>query len=448
VLKSLINVKGDLFATIVSFAAQAFIRLASSLIITRILQPDAYGILTVILSIAFVIELIADMNVTLFIVRDPEGDQPKYLNTAWTIRLCRALINTAILFSMGPVIASSIYDAPALSLPLRVFSVCFLISGLESMSFPLAVRRKRARVVMYSELAATAIATSFGIAYCLHFRDYWGMIYSTLLSRMVMTGLSYCFFRDLRPRLQFDSQAAKRILGFTKFTMPSSLITLGINQFDKIIFLRLFDLTLLGVYGLASNIASPIESLVLKISQTVLYPRCAQYFREDPLNSAHRYYTENTKLFVSIMLPGALIAGASQFVIAFLYPQRYADAAMILQAFMLRTILQSLNSPSEDLLIAAGEVQVLLVGNIYRAVWLVGGSLIGYYYMGFVGFTYGAALSPLPVLIYYSYLQYNKGLLVLRYEFLRFGFVAAVAILAYLLSNLISMIWPGLSLRH
>ncbi len=446
--KNLINIKGDLFATIFSFSAQACIRLASSLIITRILSPDAYGVLTVLLSIAFVIELIADMNVTLFIVRDPDGDEPRYLNTAWTIRLCRASFNALILFVIGPIIASSVYHAPSLSLPLRVFSIWFVISALESMSFPLAIRRKQSRIVMYSELVAAAIAATFGITYTLHSRDYWGMIYATLLGRLVITSLSHCFFRESRPRLQFDLQAAKRILGFTKFTMPSSIITLVINQFDKIVFLRLFDLTLLGVYGLASNIAGPIEALVLKISQTVLYPRCAHYFREDPHTVARKYYTENTKLFVSIMLPGAVVAGASRFVITLLYPNRYAEAAMVLQAFMLRTVLQSLSSPSEDLLIAAGEVQVLLVGNIYRAVWLFGASLLGYYYFGFVGFTYGAALSPLPVLTYYLYLQHRKALIVFKYELYRLVFVASVAILAYLLSSAALMLWLRLPLRR
>ncbi len=445
--KKLINIKGDLFATIFSFVAQACIRLSSSLVITRILNPDAYGVLTVLLSIALVIELIADMNVTLFIVRDPDGDEPQYLNTAWTIRLCRATVNAAILFSIGPIIASSVYDAPALSAPLRVFSLWFIISALESMSFSLAIRRKRARIVMYSEFAAAAIAAAFGITYSLYSRDYWGMIYATLLGRSVITCLSYCFFRDARPRLGFDMQAAKKILGFTKFTMPSSLITLIINQFDKIVFLRLFDLTLLGVYGLAANIAGPIESLVLKISQTVLYPRCAQYFREDPASVARKYYTENTKLFVSIMLPGAVLAGSARFVITLLYPNRYAEAAMVLQAFMLRTVLQSLSSPSEDLLVATGEVQVLLVGNIYRAIWLFSVSLLGYHFGGFVGFTYGAALSPLPVLIYYFYLQHHKGLLIFRYELYRFSFVAVLAVLAYLASTALLMIWPHFSLR-
>ena len=55
-----------------------------------------------------------------------------------------------------------------------------------------------------------------------------------------------------------DWAAAREILGFSKFTMPSSMITIALSQFDKIAFLRLFDLNSLGIYGLAGNIAAPI----------------------------------------------------------------------------------------------------------------------------------------------------------------------------------------------
>ena len=45
------------------------------------------------------------------------------------------------------------------------------------MSFPLAIRRKRSSIMMYSELASTVIATTLSLTYCHFSRDYWGMVY-------------------------------------------------------------------------------------------------------------------------------------------------------------------------------------------------------------------------------------------------------------------------------
>jgi O-antigen/teichoic acid export membrane protein len=443
----IVNLRGDLFATAASFALQAVIRLGSSMILTRYLNPEAYGIITIILSIAFVIELLADINVTLFIIRDENGEQPRYLNTAWTMRLGRAVLNSAVLFVCAPVIASWIYGLPALTVPLRVFSVSFIIGALQSMSFPVAIRRKRARVTMYSDLASMVVSTVFTLIYCYYSRDYWGIVYGMLLQRALMSALSYLFFRELRPRLQFDWAAARQILGFTKYVMPSSLLTLALNQFDKIVFLRLFDLQLLGVYGLAGNIAGHIETLVTKISQSVLYPRCAHNFRTDPENSTLKYYAENVKLFTSILVLPAAVCGAAHLVVSVLYPKGYAQAGTVLQAFMVRATLLALASPSEDLLIASGEYQVILHGNIFRAITMITASLFGYHFFGFLGFTYGTALSGLPPLAYYLWLQSRKGMMIAKYEVYKVIFVVSIAASTYLASRLVSAVWPVLRMR-
>jgi lipopolysaccharide exporter len=442
-----VNLKGDLFATAASFGTQAVIKLGSSLILTRLLRPEAYGIITILMSVTFVIELIGDINVTLFIIRDKHGEEPKYLNTAWTLQLGRSLLNAVVLFFCAPLISKYVYHTPDLTDPLRFISVWFVLAAGQSMSFPIAIRRKRSRIIMYSELIATFLSSSFAVIYCYYSRDYWGLIYATVLQRALITVMTHLYFPELRPKLHFDWAAAREILGFTKFTMPSSLITLALSQFDKIALLRLFDLHLLGIYGLAGNIAAPIESLIGKISQMVLYPRCAHDFRTDPETYWIKYYTNNVKVFLSILFVPAAIGGGARLLIAVLYDSRYALAGPILQAFMLRAMLFAVASPAEDLLIATGESQVILIGNIFRAVGMLAASLTGYYFFGLMGFAYGVALSGLPPLIYYLWLQNQKRILIFKYELYKAVFLCGVALIAYIGSSLLLAIWPIARIR-
>ena len=446
-ISKVINFKGDLFATALSFGTQIVIKLGSSLILTRILRPEAYGIITILMSVTFVIEMIGDINVTLFLIRDKNAEQPKYLNTAWTLQFGRAVFNTIILFICAPLIAIHVYHAPELTNPLRFISLMFLVAGFQSLSFPIAIRHKRSRIIMYTELVSTFLSSTFAVIYCYYSRDYWGLIYATVLNRGLTAAMTHFYYPELRPKPRFDWVVAKEILGFTKYTMPSSLITLALSQFDKIAFLRLFDLHLLGVYGLASNIAAPVESLITKISQMVLYPRCAHDFRTDPDTYWIKYYTDNVKVFISILLVPAAVGGGARLLIAVLYDSRYALAGPILQAFMLRAILLAVASPAEDLLIATGQSQVILIGNIYRAVGMLVASLTGYYFFGFMGFTYGVALSGLPPLIYYLRLQSQKKILIPKYEFYKVAFVCAIAVTAYVCSSLLLSIWPLTRIR-
>lgn len=447
VLNRLVNLKGDLFATGFSYAAQSVVKFCSSLILTRILLPEAYGVITILMSIVFVVEMLSDIGINVFIIRDERAEEPRILNTAWTVRLGRSMLNTAVVCIFAPQLSASLYDAPSLAAPLRVISLLFVSGGLESMSFPLAIRRKRTRIIVYSELAAAFLSAIFTVVYCAFSRDYWGMVYGTVVGRLLITAFSYGFYREHRPRLQLDLAAARHLFRFTRYTMPSSIITLALSQFDKVVFLRLFSFDVLGVYGLASGIAAPIESLISKISQLVLYPRCAHNFRTDRDNFSLKYYTENIKLFGGILIVPAVVGGAAHFLITVLYPFHYAATAAILQAWMLRAAMLALASPAEDLLIAAGHFQVILIGQVGRAIWMIGGSLVGNYLFGFTGFTYGVALSGLPPLVYYWWLQREQGLMVVKYELYKVAFTLGVAVSAYVGSSLLLPLWHTLHIK-
>jgi O-antigen/teichoic acid export membrane protein len=434
-------VKGDLFATAASFAAQIVIRLGASLVLTRVLKPEAYGIVAIVVSIGYVVTMLADIAVTMSLVRHEHGDQSEYLNTAWTLRLGRSLLNAILMFWAAPLLGD-LYHAPLLTHPLRVYSLWFVLEGFESMSFPVAIRRRNSRIIVYSELVATAATTAFTLLYCYYTRDYMGMVYGMLLNRLILTVMSYGFYRDVRPRLMVNREAARQLLRYTRYALPSSFITLVLNQFDKMIFLRLFDLRLLGVFSLAGNIASPIEALIWRISELVLYPRCAHDFRTAPNEFSMRYYTHNTGVFLCVLTLPAVVGGAAQLLIGVLYDPRYAQAGMILQAFMLRASLLALASPAEHMLIAAGQLQVQLHGNIFRAISMIVGTVAGFYLAGFLGFIYGIALSGLAPLLYYLWLQRRKGLLIVRYELYRVGLLLATWGAASLASRLLLNLLP------
>lgn len=440
------NVRGDLFATIASFAAQTVIKLASSLILTRILAPSAYGTIAILMSIVFVLAMISDVGFATCIVRSPNGDQQSYLSTAWTIRVGRAALNTAIVFIFAPQLAA-LYHAPTLTVPFRVISLWFLIDGLESTAFPLAVRRRNARVLMYSETLGSVVSAAASVVCCFLLRNFWGMVYGTLLGRLTVVVISHRFYRELKPRLHWDRSAAKEIFEYARFVTPSSILTMFLNQYDKAVFLRMFTLDLLGSYSLAGNMSGPIESLITKASRMVLYPRCAHNFRTDRENFTKKYYVENTRLFIGILAIPAAIGGAAHLIISLLYDPRYIEAASVLQAFMVRAVLLALASPSEDMLVATGESKLILVGNVYRSLWMIGASYVGYRFFGFTGFAYGIALSALPPLIYYLWLQRRKGMLIAKYEFYKIAFSCAIAVFAYLLSSLVLVIFPGIRIK-
>ena len=364
-LSRFMNVRGELFSSTMTYSLSAFIKLGSSLILTRLLNPEAYGVIGILFSVAFTLELLSDVGATGLLIRHARGNETRFVRTLWTIRLIRCCINFTLLYALAPQIAR-IYELPLLTDALRLFSLWFLLVGLESMAFIVAQRNQRSRIGNYVDLGASAVMTVFIIGTATLFNDHNVFIYGTLLQRLITVIASHCFYREIGVGFAFDREALKDQFHFGKFVLPSSLLTIVLSQYDKVMLLKLFDLTTLGIYGLAGNMIGPVAGMINHNCRVVLYPRCADYFRNSRETAAHRYYTENARLLTVVSLPPMVIAGLSQSIVAFVYDTRYQGAGVILMVMGLGTFITSFHAASENLLVASGRTGTVLGANVVR----------------------------------------------------------------------------------
>jgi lipopolysaccharide exporter len=403
------------------------IRLGGSLILTRLLTPQTYGIFAIIFSLVTTIELLSDVGFTALLIRHPRGNEPKFVHTLWTMRLIRGGLNFCIMFFGAPIIAV-IYHAPVLTSALRMLGLIFVLSGLESMSFILAIRDRKSRVSNYAELASTVVMTIVSIILANLLKNHFAVIYAVLVQRALLMFASYFFYRNIGVGIAFDREAVAEQFRFARLVFPSSLLYIVASQYDKVILLRLFDLTLLGVYGIASNLSSAVSGVIVHNAQTILYGRCAEYFRADRATACLRYYGENRLLLLlGVILPASL-AGFSQSIIAILYDRRYSAAGFILMVLGLGSVITAFQTASENLLVASGRTHTMLVANVIRVCSLIPATLIGYRLFGFSGFLWFTLVATVPVLTYYYRQQRKFGLVRWRNELM----LLLVALLTFL----------------
>jgi O-antigen/teichoic acid export membrane protein len=270
------------------------------------------------------------------------------------------------------------------------------------------------------------------------------MVAGLLFGRALQTLLSWSLAtRAAWPRWRLERAAMREAFGFAKIVMPSSLLTMLLGQFDRVVFVRLFDLRLLGLYGMSQSLSGPAENLATRLSQTLLYPRCAEVFRRDPARLRSCFYRDNAKLLVLMAAIPALLGGAGQLIVDALFDPRYTQAGMIVQLLMLRTLLLALLRPSEQLQTAAGHVGVNLLANALRLAWLVPMSLLGWWFFGFTGFLVCAAVEPLPALLAAWHLQARRGLFEPRIEALRLGGAALLWLASWAASRALASLWEG-----
>jgi lipopolysaccharide exporter len=440
-LRSLINPRKELFASTFTYGVTAVVKIGSSFVLTRLLTPSAYGIFGILLSLMYVTELVSDVGIFAFVIRHPRGGEKHFIHAVWTIRLARSCLNFSVLFLAAPLIAQ-IYHQPVLTHALRLFSLQFLIGGFESMAFVLAQRDRLARIGNYVSMFTGFATTVFVIVVAMFTHSYLALLYGVLVQSALTTVVSHFFYRDIGIGLAFDRQVLVEQLKFGRFVMPSSMLSIVLTQYDKLVLLKLLDLSVVGVYSIAGNMLAPLSGIMIHNTRVILYARCAEYFRSDPAGVRERYYLENRRLLnIGAMLP-AVVAGFAPAFISIFYDSRYAMVGPLLVIMGLGTIISAFQNASENLLVACGKTHMVLVGNLIRLFTIVPGTLLGYYLFGIYGFVWFGTISAVILMVYFFWQQSKYELLDLRIELRRLGAALVLFVSCYVCSLILLKLLP------
>ena len=83
--------KGSIW-TIAGHGGGLIIRMARSLIMTRLLFPEAYGVMSLVWAMLYGLQMFSDVGLAAAIIRDKRGDDPRFLNTALRLSGCGGVL--------------------------------------------------------------------------------------------------------------------------------------------------------------------------------------------------------------------------------------------------------------------------------------------------------------------------------------------------------------------
>ena len=78
--------------TVGTFGLLQCVRLATSVVLTRLLAPELFGIMVIFNSLKAGIELLTDVGIGQSIIYNRNAENPDFYNTAWTLAAIRGVI--------------------------------------------------------------------------------------------------------------------------------------------------------------------------------------------------------------------------------------------------------------------------------------------------------------------------------------------------------------------
>lgn len=117
--------------TIAGYGASQILRLGSNLILTRLLFPELFGLMTLVNIFITGLHLFSDIGVGPSIIQNKRGDDPVFLNTAWTLQVIRSFgIWLCCILLAWPV--ANFYDMPQLLWLIPLVGLNTIINGFNS----------------------------------------------------------------------------------------------------------------------------------------------------------------------------------------------------------------------------------------------------------------------------------------------------------------------------
>src|SRR5262245_5591146 len=98
------------FWTTAAFGLSQILRVASSVILTRLLSPELFGIMVIVYGFRTGLDLLSDVGIAQSFVTNKNSDKPEFYNTAWTLRFIRG-IALWLLLTLAAIPIAYVYQA-------------------------------------------------------------------------------------------------------------------------------------------------------------------------------------------------------------------------------------------------------------------------------------------------------------------------------------------------
>lgn len=316
------------------------IRLGGNLVLTRLLVPEAFGLMAIVYVVMIGFTLFSDLGISQSIVQNPRGEESSFLDTAWTVQILRGLmifILACVASALLPVVAAwgwvadgTVYADPQLPWVIAVFSLSAAIAGFESTKLATARRHMWVRPVAQIELVSQVTALIAMIALAWWLRSIWSLVAGGIVAALVRTAMSHAALPGHGNRIAWDRASLAELIGFGKWVFMSSIVGFLVINGDRLLLGGMIPAQTLGMYAIAFLLVNALALVVSTITGNVVFPALSQVVREQPeeLSAKVNKFQIVTDLFLLGSAGFLIIAG--QAVVDMLYDERYQDAGTML----------------------------------------------------------------------------------------------------------------------
>jgi O-antigen/teichoic acid export membrane protein len=367
------------------------IRLASNLVLTRLLFPEAFGTMAIVQAVMIGIALLTDAGIEPAIIQNKRGGESIFLNTAWALQIMQGVLIWLAVCAVSPLIASS-YEQPILASLLPVAGLGAILSGFSSTRLIAASRTLSIKSRVLIDVGSYALGVLATILFAWIYSSIWSLVWGGLIGALLKTMASHFLLRGEKNKFAWEWVSVRELFGFGQWIMVSSALTFLAGEGNKLLLGAFLGMKLLALFTLASTMSLVFWQIAQQLNSRVFFPAYSEVARERP--ERLRAVAARSRLFV--IVPSWLVAlffvlWGNHFM-SFLYDQRYAGSGPMLQLLAMGSLVGVVGGSYNGLLWAKGMMRASTVLLALQISVQIVGMLIGNYVLGEKGVILSAAV--------------------------------------------------------
>jgi O-antigen/teichoic acid export membrane protein len=388
--------------TVIGYGATQVLRFGSNIILTRLLEPKIFGLMSIVTIFLISIQLFSDFGINQSIIRHRRGEEPVFLNTAWTVQVVRGIcIWLVYLIIAWPL--SLIYNQPDLMWLIPFAGLNAIILGFHSTIFAKFSRHVSVDRVTIINISVYIIQIFVTLTLTLFYRSIWPLVVGSLLSSLFKLFIGHWLNRKSPNRFAWDRDALKELFSFGKWVFIATMIGFLAAQSDVVILGKLAPLEKVGVYNIAFTLSDIPRQIINGIYTSVIYPLVSKLINLPKLVFRQKFADQRRYLLIPCAIVIAMLANFGDLVISLFYDNRYYDARWMIPILSLGLWHTLLYRTTSSCLVAMGKPFYVAQGNFLRFLIVAMGLPIVFSWQGLFGAVVLMSFSDLPVYASVSY---------------------------------------------
>ncbi len=407
--------RGSLWLGTASLVEQG-LRFLRNIILARLLAPEAFGALAIVLAINQAFETLMEIGIQTAIIQNPKGQERTYLNGAWWLAMARAVCLYALACLVAPWVAQ-FYHNPDLLPLMRVAFLGILFNGAMSPRIYVAIKQMNFKqwVLVHHGAGLVGILSAVLLAFAI--RNVWALVLGFTIEAAVRCLLSYLVCPYL-PGLSFDRDHLRALFKYVRGVAGLPILTYIFMRIDIFVIGKICSPTELGLYSMAAAISQmPFHFFGAIIAPIAMPTFSAMQTDKAWINEAIMHVTAAIAFLGFPLLLCAALYGKD--LLLLVYGAEYTKAAGPFAIIFSSSLLQILCIPVATLYMAIGRPELHRLFAVIRTVSML---VLIYPAVKYFGLT-GAAMAGLVSIMLGFLFQVIRMHKITKIDLRRYGLI-------------------------